>query len=105
MWMPRLLENERNQIIGHLQVGSSISHVTRLFNVWGGTVYGHGRRYQATGSTRDMPRSGHPMIMTPRSLPIHLHDPSTQFVSNSPRVLQTQSLHIDGIEIDGHTRY
>ena len=61
----RLSENERNQIIAYLLAGSSISHVAKLFNMRRETVYDLRRCYQATRSTRDMPRGGLPRIMTP----------------------------------------
>ena len=63
--MPCLSENERNRIIGHLQVWPSISIVARLFNMRRGTVYDVIRHYQPTGSATDRPRSGRPRIMTP----------------------------------------
>ena len=63
--MSHVSENERNQIIGHLKAGSSISRVSRVFHMRKGTVYYLRRCYQATGSIRDMPRSGRPRIMTP----------------------------------------
>ena len=44
-------KKERNQIIGHLQVESSISHVVRLFNLKRRTVYDLRRRDQVTGPT------------------------------------------------------
>ena len=75
--------NERNEIIGHLQAGFSISHVARLFNMRRGTVsdlrrqssYWINKRYAKKWISQDNDsRSGR----------IHLHDPSTKLVSNCP---------------------
>ena len=63
--MRSLSENEGNLIIGHVHEGSHIKHVARLLNMRRGTVYDLRRHYQATGSTRVLPRSGLPKIMTP----------------------------------------
>ncbi|GFS13641.1 transposable element Tc1 transposase [Elysia marginata] len=51
--MPRLRENERNQLIGMIRGGVSVSTVAHHFNV---TRYVTLQRERATGSQKDRPR-------------------------------------------------
>ncbi|GFS10277.1 transposable element Tc1 transposase [Elysia marginata] len=54
--MPRLRENERNQLIGMIRGGVSVSTVAHHFNVTRRTVYVTLQRERATGSQKDRPR-------------------------------------------------
>lgn len=63
--MPRLTEAERNNAIGRLQCGSSISNVALYFDVAPSTIMRLWNRFQRHGSTEDRPRSGRPRITTP----------------------------------------
>ncbi|GFR83748.1 transposable element Tcb2 transposase [Elysia marginata] len=54
--MPRLRENERNQLIGMIRGGVSVSTVAHYFNVTRRTVYVTLQRERATGSQKDRPR-------------------------------------------------
>ncbi|GFR68284.1 transposable element Tcb1 transposase [Elysia marginata] len=54
--MPRLRENERNQLIGMIRGGVSVSTVAHHFNVTRRTVYVKLQRERATGSQKGRPR-------------------------------------------------
>ena len=56
--MPRLPEDLRNQAIGQLAAGKSISAVARHFNVCRATIRNLQSRWRTTRSTKDAPRSG-----------------------------------------------
>ena len=60
--MPRLSEDLRNQAIGQLTAGMSISAVARHFNVCRATIRNLHNRWRATRSTRDAPRRGRPRV-------------------------------------------
>ena len=62
--MSRLTENQRNQALGQLQAGASVTDVALRFNVQRNTIYALQRRYLATGSARDHFRSGKLRVTT-----------------------------------------
>ena len=64
--MPRLNLEERYQILGLLQAGFSQAAVARRFNVARSTVVRLVRRFGATGSAADSPRSGAPRVTSRR---------------------------------------
>lgn len=64
--MPRLKEDERNQAIGLLIAGWSISAVARHFNVCRATVRDLQNRWRTRGSTKDRPRTGRPRVTSHR---------------------------------------
>ena len=64
--MPRLRENVRNQLIGMIRGGASVSTVARHFNVTRRTVYATMDRERTTGSQKDRPRRLGRRKTTPR---------------------------------------
>lgn len=63
--MPRLSTENRSRALGMLDAGRSMRNVARFFNVSLSTIVRLRRRFVATGSVRDMPRSGRPEVLTP----------------------------------------
>lgn len=63
--MPRLIENERNQALEMLRTNTSVSAMARVFNVQRKTIQALREHHQATGSTRDRPRSSWPKVTMP----------------------------------------
>ena len=105
--MRRVSTNQRIQIIGHLQAGYSISHVSRLFNMRIGSVYDLRRCYQGTGSTRDTPRIGHPRRTSPT---LRMESFAWRIYAigfKLPRVVQTHSLDLEVViaAVGRHTQY
>ena len=70
--MPRLTSQQREQAIGRLQAGESISNVANVFNVHITTIYRLQDRFVTTNSTADLPRSGPPSVTTQRQ-DRHIH--------------------------------
>ncbi|XP_060554469.1 uncharacterized protein LOC132715480 [Ruditapes philippinarum] len=64
--MPRLAEHLRNQAIGLLEAGVSKIDVARRFNCHVSTITRLQNRYNASGSVKDLPKSGRPRITTRR---------------------------------------
>jgi len=62
--MQRLPENERNQALGMLMVGSTKQHVANAFGCSMSTVARLAQRVQTTGSVRNRPRPGQPRVTT-----------------------------------------
>ena len=62
--MPRLDSDSRNQIIGMLNAGLSQREVAGRFGVNVSTVSRLNSRFLVTGSTKDRPRSGQPLVTT-----------------------------------------
>ena len=63
--MPRLNESDRNRAIGQLEAGVTISEVARRFNVQRRVIRNLRTRFEQTGSTNDLPRTGRPRVTTP----------------------------------------
>ena len=64
--MPRLNESDRNRAIGQLEAGVTISEVARRFNVQRRVIRNLRTRFEQTGSTNDLPRTGRPRVTTPK---------------------------------------
>lgn len=64
--MPRLSENERMRAIGMLEAGITQNVVARRFMVHRNTIQSLWTRFQATGHSRDQPRSGRPRVTSRR---------------------------------------
>ena len=62
--MPRLSALERERGIGMAMMGATTSHIARTLNCSRLTVSRLLSRYNQTGSTQDMPRSGRPRVTT-----------------------------------------
>ena len=62
--MPRLNNDQRNQAIGMLNAGTSVTAVSRLFGCTRKAIERLRRRFRATGNVRDRPRSGRPRVTT-----------------------------------------
>jgi len=62
--MPRVPEDVRNRILGHVQAGSTEAEVARTFNVHRHTVANILRKFNITQSVADLPRSGRPKVTT-----------------------------------------
>ena len=62
--MPRLNNHQRSQAIGMLQANVSVNGVANRFNVSRQCIDNLRRKFQATGSVNDMPRSGRPRVTT-----------------------------------------
>ena len=63
--MPRLSTAQRYQAIGMLRANATVAAVARTFNVKRDTIQKLRRRFQATASISDTPRSGRPRVTTP----------------------------------------
>ena len=63
--MPRLSQEQRDQVIGMSTMGASQRQIARTFNCSQTTIRRLLIRYQQTGQTRDRPRSGRPRVTTP----------------------------------------
>lgn len=76
--MPRLPHNCRDEAIGVLEAGVSVRAVARHFNSTKATIYCLQQRNNATGITKDRPRSGRLRVITPnqdrRIRMLHLRD-------------------------------
>ena len=59
--MPRLTKEQRDQALGMI----SVTTVARRFNVKRDTIQKLRRRFQATGTVSDAPRTGRPRVTTP----------------------------------------
>ena len=62
--MPRLNNDQRNQVIGMLNAGSSVANVSRLFGCTRATINRLRTRFQTRGTVQDRPRSGRPRVTT-----------------------------------------
>ena len=70
--MPRLRQNQREQVIGRLQAGERPRVIANAMNCSVRTIERLRERYNATNSTPNRPRSGRPRITT-ASQNRHLH--------------------------------
>ena len=57
----------KNQIIGALIAGITVAQAARLFGVPDSTIRSLKNKYEETGSTHNLPRSGRPMKLSPRA--------------------------------------
>lgn len=64
--MPRLNQDQRNQAIGMLNAGQTVTAVSRAFGCTRRTILRLADRFRQTGSVRDRPRSGRPRVTTAR---------------------------------------
>ena len=60
--MPRLQQNVRDQVVGMLRAGMGVRQAARVVGTSSSTVSRLINRFQATGTSRDRPRSGHPRV-------------------------------------------
>ena len=85
--MPRLNPDSRGQIIGLLQANVSQRRLARQFNVSQSTISRLSRKFAVTGSTKDRPRPGAPLVTTRRQdnfiRQCHLRDRFTTAVSTA----------------------
>ena len=59
--MPRLTEDQRNQVIGML-INSSVNEVAQQFNVSRQTIHAIKVKIRQTGTVKDRQRSGRPVV-------------------------------------------
>ena len=64
--MPNLTNHQISMVIGMSQAGLSNIEISRRFNIHRNTVTNTLKRYQATGSTSELPRSGRPRVTDDR---------------------------------------
>ena len=64
--MPNLTDHQRSRIIGMVEAGLQYAEVARRLGIHRSTVGRTVRRYGATGSTAELPRSGRPRVTTAR---------------------------------------
>lgn len=64
--MPNLTSHRRSMIIGMADAGTPLTDIARRLNVHRNTVSNTIRRYRATGSVAELPRSGRPRVTTAR---------------------------------------
>ena len=64
--MPHLTKTQRSEAIGMMRAGMTQQACAQHFNCSRRTIIRLYRRYMATGSVDDSPRSGRPKVLTPR---------------------------------------
>jgi transposase len=64
--MARLTGNQRSEAIGMLRAGMTIAAVAQHFGCSRTTIHSLQRRFAATGSVYDQPRTGRPRVLTRR---------------------------------------
>ena len=64
--MPRLTTLQRGRAIGMLEAGQSITIIARALRCSKSTILNLKRRFDATGSVADLPRTGRPRVTTHR---------------------------------------
>ena len=64
--MRQLSDEARNQIIGQLQAGRRIIDVARHFDICKKTVVRLRQKFNRTGSTKNLPKTGKPRKTTPQ---------------------------------------
>ena len=64
--MPNLTNHQRSIIMGMFQVGTPFKEIARRLNIHRNTVSNTIRRYHATGSVAELPRSGRPIVTNAR---------------------------------------
>ena len=96
--MPRLSEQQRYAILGLVEAGLSQRVIAGRFNVHQSTITRLLRKYRATGSVKDRPRSGQPRVTTRRQdifiRQRHLRDRFVTSVSTSKNVVGRHGRHI-----------
>ena len=62
----RLSDEDSARALGRLEAGIQPQDIANQFNVHRSTIVRLGQRYRATGSVKDLPRSGRPKVTTQR---------------------------------------
>ena len=93
--MPRLTKTQRSEAIGMMRAEITQQTCEQHFNCSRRTIIRLHRRYMATGSVDDSPRSGRPKVLTPRQdghiRTTHKENP---FRATSDKARQTHAIHV-----------